>query len=95
MVFLLLAVYCLTPVSFLEQITIEGSILNVTIDFGVSIALVADHFEECSAPRAWPAKHEDHLARLRDTFEVLEDVELSSFLANTENALARLVDIEE
>jgi hypothetical protein len=95
MVFLLLAVHCLTPVALLKQITVEGAVQNITIDFGVSIALVTNYFKERSAPRARSAKHEDHFSRFRNTFEVLENVELSSLLANTENTLECLVDVEE
>ena len=95
MVFFFFAIYCLPPVALLKQITVEGAIQHITIDFGVSIALVTDYFEECSAPRAWSAKHENHFSRFCDTFEVLENVELSPLLANTENGLKCLVDIEE
>ena len=95
MIFFLLAVHCLTPVSFLEKVAVEGPIENLAVHLGISITLIADYFKECGASRSRLSQHKHHLSRLCDALEIFQDIKLPPLLSKTQKGLERLVHIEK
>lgn len=57
--------------------------------------MVGNDLEERSAPATGPAKYQNHFSGFCDTSEVLEDIELPSFPAISEDVHQRLGNVEE
>ena len=59
------------------------------------LPLVGDDLEKRSAPAAGSTKHQNHFSGFCDTSEVLEDIELSSLPAISEDVHQRFGNVEE